>query len=528
MPAPDKDGAIRRRVMVGTASNYAGQIIAFASLFFLTPFILRHLGAATYGLWVLVSSIVAYGSVLDLGVWGAIIKYVAEYRARGEADTARALLATALRLYTLFGAGVLALAAMAALLMPPLFGIAPDQRPLASQLIMLMGVGVGVSLPGLMPLSVLRGLQRYDVVSVIEISATLTTTAATVLGLLLGGGVLAVVAANLLGLAVMALGGAWGVQRLAPAYQFGWRGADRRLARQIITYSWPLSVKDVAGRLQNRSDEITIGAFLPIASIAPYNVARRLSESTYVLTRQFMKVLLPLASELHAENDLGRLRRVFLLGTRVTLALALLIGLTLIVLARPILTAWVGPDYASAAGLVAILTTASFLAAAQWPAGAVLQGMARHRVLAATALGSGLANLALSIALVRPLGVTGVALGTLLPALAEFAIILPYTLQRLGLNGRAALAEVFWPALAPAALQAVALYALRQFIQPTGLLPVLAIAGLGAGIFALAYWRLGANAYERATYSGLAVGVLRAWGDWRTRRSRIRPADEPR
>ena len=91
MPAPDKDGAIRRRVMVGTASNYAGQIIAFASLFFLTPFILRHLGAATYGLWVLVSSIVAYGSVLDLGVWGAIIKYVAEYRARGEADTARAL-----------------------------------------------------------------------------------------------------------------------------------------------------------------------------------------------------------------------------------------------------------------------------------------------------------------------------------------------------------------------------------------------------------------------------------------------------
>jgi O-antigen/teichoic acid export membrane protein len=520
MSEHDKDGSIRRRVVVGTASNYVGQVIAFATLFFLTPFVLRQLGPTIYGLWVLISSLVAYGSVLDLGVWGAIIKYVAEYRVRGEHATARALLATALRLYTVFGLAVVALAAVAAFIIPHVFNIAADQRSLATELIVLMGLSVGLSLPGLMPLSILRGLQRYDVVSLIEVAATLATTAATVIGLLAGGGVRAVVLANLLGILVMGLMSAWFVQRLAPELKFGWRGADRHRARQIIAYSWPLSVKDIATRLQTRSDEITIGAFLPIAAIAPYNVARRLSETTYVLTRQFMKVLLPLASELHAENDLVRLRRVYLGGTRVTLGLSLLIGGTLIALARPILTVWVGPAYADSSGLVVILTLASFLAAAQWPAGAVLQGMARHRLLGATALASGVANLALSIALVRPFGVTGVALGTLIPATLEFLVIVPFTLRLLGLSARAAVAQVLLPVVGPTTLMMLALYALQRLIVPATLLPLLFVAGAGAAVFGLAYLAFCATPAERSTYWGLAAGAGRlAWA----RLSRVRP-----
>jgi O-antigen/teichoic acid export membrane protein len=336
-----------------------------------------------------------------------------------------------------------------------------------------------------------------------------------------------VVLANLLGIAVMTVLGAWLVQRLAPELRFTWRSADGGRARQIIAFSWPLSVKDIASRLQTRSDEITIGAFLPIAAIAPYNVARRLSETTYVLTRQFMKVLLPLASELHAENDLERLRRVFVTGTRVTLALALLIGGTLIVLARPILTVWVGPAYADAGILVTILTTASFLAAAQWPAGAVLQGMARHRLLAATALGSGLANLALSIALVGPFGVTGVALGTLIPAAAEFAIILPYTLRRLNLSASAAVGQILLPAVGPTLLMGLVLYGLRLAVRPAALLPLLVVAGAGAGTFGLAYLAFCASPAERATYRDLAWGGLRAILERRHVRP-AQPADDPR
>jgi O-antigen/teichoic acid export membrane protein len=502
------DSLIRRRILLGTASNYAGQLVAFGTLFFLTPFLLHRLGAEAYGLWVLIGSLVAYGSLLDLGLWGAIIKYVAEFRARGENEQARALVATALCLYTVLGLAVMLLAALAALAIPGLFNIPGDQQGLAAQLVLWMGIGAGLALPGTMPLAVLRGLQRYDLVSLVEISATLFTAAATVVLLLLGGGVIGVVRANIGGVLLMLASSAWWVQRAAPELRLGWRGANRQWVRTVVGYSWPLFVKDVAGRLQTKTDEITIGAFLPVAAIAPYNIARRLSEATHILTKQFMKVLLPLASELHAGNDRARLRVLYTSGTRLTLAIALAIGGTLILLVRPVLRLWVGTAYEHAAPIVLLLTAASFLATAQWPAGAVLQGMARHRLLAATALGAGLLNLALSLALVRPFGLIGVALGTLIPTALEFSIVVPYAMRVIGVSGPAMLREIFLPALGPALLMMLALYALQQFAPPDSLGSLMLVSGLGLAVFGLAYFLLGASRAERQTYQGIALNVF--------------------
>ena len=81
---PIKDRQIRRRLLIGTTSNFIGQMVIFLVSFLLTPFLLTKLGAADYGLWVLLGSIVAFGSILDFGLWGTVIKYVAEYQARGD------------------------------------------------------------------------------------------------------------------------------------------------------------------------------------------------------------------------------------------------------------------------------------------------------------------------------------------------------------------------------------------------------------------------------------------------------------
>src|SRR5262249_50375839 len=161
------------------------------------------------------------------------------------------------------------------------------------------------------------------------------------------------------------------------------------------------------------TDEIVIGAFFPVSAVTPYAIARKLSEIAQMMTDQFLRVLVPLASELRADNDQIRLRSVYLTGTRLTLAIFLPFGCTLVILARPILTLWVGADYADYAHLVTILVVASLIDTSQWPGGSVLQGMARHRPLAIISVGTGVTNLALSIVLVRNLGLTGVALGTL-------------------------------------------------------------------------------------------------------------------
>ena len=504
------DSALRRRVLRGALSNYAGQFITLATGFLLTPFVIHRLGVTTYGLWVLVGSVVAYGKLFDFGIWGAIIKYVAEYRARGETGQARSLVATALTLHTLLGLIAIALSAVIAPIFPDLFNVPPADRATAMKLVLLAGLGIGISIPCTTSAAVLHGLHRFDLGNVISAVGTLLTGVATVIVLLLGGGVLSMVAVSAPITLLMQVPSVWMVNRIAPELKFGWRGARRALVRKVVSFGSPLFVRQVAGRLETKTDEIVIGAFLPVSAIAPYAVARRLSEWASLLTQQFVKVLLPLASELDAHTDWVRLRAVYLTGTRLTLAIFLLLGCTLTILARPILTAWVGSAFAESAPLVAILTLAGLVDASQWPAGTILEGVARHRTLAAMSACSALANLALSIALVNGLGVTGVALGTLIPTTAVcLGLIMPYAMRVIGIRIGEVLRTSVLPALLPVGPMVFTLFVLQQVVDLSSMLSLIAVAGVGTLVYVAGYLAVGASESERRTYRGFAFDAVR-------------------
>ena len=497
-PESTRTSALRRWVLRSTLANYLGQLATFGTGFALTPFVLHQIGAIDYGLWLLVGSVVAYGGLLDLGITSAVIKYVAEYRARDQIAQAQSLIATALSLYTALGLLVMALAAALAPLFSQVFNVPPDERATASALALLMGVALGVSIPCTTSHSVLRGLQRFDYANLVSVGGTLLSAVATVVVLLAGGGLLGMVAVNIpVTLAMQVLAVAL-IKRSAPELHFGWRGASRRLVRTVLSFSSSMFLIQVAGQLQSETDEIVIGAFLPVSAITPYGIAQRLSEVAHLLTRQFVKVLLPLASELHAEDDQARLRALFMASTRLTLASFLPIGCVVVILAQPILTLWVGAAYASYAHLVLILTTASLIDTSQWPAGSLLQGMARHRLLAFFAIGSGLVNLALSLILVRPLGVMGVALGTLIPTTIEsLCFVLPYAMRIQGVSLRATLREAYLPALAPAVPMVAVLVGLRELVRPDSLISIAGVGCVSVLVYLAGYMSFGAGQAER-------------------------------
>jgi O-antigen/teichoic acid export membrane protein len=492
------DTLIRSRVLRNTVSNYIGKVLTLGIFFFLTPFILHQLGPNTFGLWTLIGSVVGYGALLDFGIASSVTKYVAEYRARNEVANAQSLVTTTLWLYVLLGSAAVALSQVFAPFFPALFNIPPDQRATAIGLVALMGINVGLSIPCTTPIAVIRGLQRFDIANLISTTATLASAIGTVAVLLLGGGVHAMVELNILILLLTQIPSIWVINRIAPELRFGRGRASRKLVRSVITYSWSIFVIQASGRIHTQTDEIVIGAFLLISAVTPYAIARKLSEVAQTLTDQFLKVLLPLASELHASNDELRLRLLYTTSTRLTLAIFLPIAATMTVLARAVLTAWVGAEYGDYSNLVIILMLASLIDTSQWPAGSILSGMARHRYLAIISIGSALVNLALSLLLVRPLGVTGVAIGTLIPTVIEcFGLIMPYTLRTLRVSWREAISEIFVPTLAPLIPMAIVLYGLREVAAPASLVALMAVALVGLIVYAGGYLIFGARPFER-------------------------------
>ena len=502
---------IRRRIALNTVSNTAAKAASLVAGFLLTPFILGRIGPVDFGLWVLIGSVLSYGSLLDLGISGALIKYVAQYATEDRREDLGALVATALRLYTALGALALIASLAMAPVIPYLFALPGETRATAVRLGVVMGIGLAVSIPAVIPTAILRGLQRYDLGSLVASLGTILFVVAAVLVLSLGGGVVGLASVSVLTTILVQILALWLIHRTTPWLRVSWRGGQRSLVRMLGTFSIWLLIEDVMARVRTRSDEIVIGAFLPLSAITPYAIARRVADMPLIVTDQFMKVLMPVASQLHAERDQTHLRALFVTSSRITMAVVVSLGVVVILLARPLLVLWIGAEYADAALLVAVLGLASVLDAGIWPAGAVLQGIGRYRAFAILSIVAAAGNLGLSLWLVHPLGVLGVAIGTLVPtAIVRFGFIFPYTLRVMQVGAREAAREILLPALLPAIPAVAVLWALGRAVPPATL-PALALCALaGAGVYGVVYLAVGAGAPERDLARSLVRRIRRA------------------
>jgi len=498
----------RRSTVRNTALNGLSRIVSIVTSFLVTPVILHVVGSQAFALWVLIGSVVAYGSLLDLGIGGALTKYVAEHQARGEASAARQTIATGLRLYVLLGA-IVAIAGIAlAPVVPTLLGVPPNATALAEVTTAVMAIGLGIAIPCTTATAVLRGLHRYDVAASLAIVGSVLSVATTLAALALGWGIVGVIATGLpIPIVTQALA-VRAIRRIAPELLSGPRDHGPGSARRIIGFSWPLFLLDIAGRLQSKSDEIVVGVVLSLGSVTPYALGRKLSTIPRLIAEQFAMLLLPLASELNARDERARLQSLYLTGVRISLAIALPLTGCLVLLAGPILELWVGPGYETGAPIVVILAVAAVIDLSLWPAGFVLQGIARHRWLAPISLASGVANLGLSLALAQPFGLVGVAIGTLVPTTVEAILLLtPFTLRTLAIKPGRFLAEALVPAIVPAVPMLLTLGLLMQVLPPTSLVVVVVLVALAHIVYGLAYLAGGQAAPERAVLRDLAAAA---------------------
>jgi O-antigen/teichoic acid export membrane protein len=508
----------------GVISNFVGRFVGLGTWFLLTPFILDHLEPTLYGLWLLVGSVMAYGSLLDFGISSAITKYIAEFRAKQQYENAQQLLATALMVYLVLGSLVVVASIVFAPFFPRLFNIPPENHVPATWLVMLFGLRTGLALPSNSITAVLRGLERFDFLNLIGVISSLLTATAIVAVILLGGGVIGVVIVGIAVNVLMLIPGIWSIHRIAPDLRFGLSGANRSMFRVLTSFSSSIFMLHVGGQLETRTDQIVIGAFLPVSAVTPYSLAAKLSSLPQMITDQFLTLLLPLASKLHAENDHARLRAVYVVNTRLTLAIFLPVGVSLIFLAGPFLTIWVGAEFAGYAYLVLILTLASMIDTSTWPAGAVLQGMGLPKFSGRMSLIAGITNLFMSIILVQRIGLAGVALGTLIPTtIICLVFVHPYVIRVIKLSLRDVFSQVLLPALIPAIPSSLAIYALAKIIPPTSIIAILFVSGSCLLVYICVYLGMSSNRFERGLFQSTLTSIVQQARTYVTNSERSNP-----
>src|SRR5262249_53088454 len=81
--SPQRGMSLRTRALINVVSNWAALATAAAVTFFLTPLVVHGLGPTVYGTWALLGGLVGYMGLVDLGVRGAVTRYVSAFHAAG-------------------------------------------------------------------------------------------------------------------------------------------------------------------------------------------------------------------------------------------------------------------------------------------------------------------------------------------------------------------------------------------------------------------------------------------------------------
>jgi O-antigen/teichoic acid export membrane protein len=457
----------RSRLIKNAVANLArgGAIAAFSLL--LPPFLVRHMQAATYTIWVLVLQAAAYIGYFDFGLQTALGRYIAFAQERKDTAQRDSMFSTSL--LGLLVAGALSCVALLALIayLPHFFPAVPESLLRAMRwTLLIVGGSLAVGLPASVCNGVFIGIQKNEIPAATIGAAKALAAAGIIIALLAGRSIitmaLIVAFTNLLAYITQYAA----MRKTAPNIRFKREAVNRVAARELFRYCFAITLMSVSMLLVSGFDVILVGRFQFEAVIA-YSVSASfipiIAGSLYAV----LNAMMPHAAQLHAQGARRRLGDLVVSSTRLSVVLLVLTGLPIVIYAGPLLHLWIGPVLVpEARTILIVLLLANIIRLTGAAYTIILVAAGQQYLIKVSPMAEGLGNLAASIALGAMFGAVGVAFGTLIGSIismgAHFFYNMPRTKTEI-LFGRPRLlwSGIALPLLCTSPLVAAAVYSVR-------------------------------------------------------------------
>ncbi len=331
------------------AFTVAGRLFFLVGWAAVTPFMLSSLGPDRFAIWALFFALNGYFATFDLGIAQALLKFVAEFSARGDQRSIR-------------GAMTLGALTYAALTLPMVAAFVLLQGPILTAIhvppalwaeagFCLVGMAVALAASNLVGVltAVLNGFQRMDLTNRIQLVVT---------GLQLGG-VIAVLSAGYGLRGLVAVAGVAAVltgvlswrelRRVAPETRFDASAIDPAIRRRMFDYSAALQIINFGTFFQFQLDKFLLAHFRGLTEVTPFELAYRLALAAWVVPMLVLPPIVPAVSHLGSLADRERIARLYARASRILAAISVPIGIFTIVSAPAMVTAWLGPGHGAAA-----------------------------------------------------------------------------------------------------------------------------------------------------------------------------------
>jgi O-antigen/teichoic acid export membrane protein len=399
-PAGPAEGSHHRRFAVNVASSFGSLAASVLVGLWYTPFMIKSLGVAVYGLVPLASSITTYLTILTGAVCTTIARYITVDLARGDVDNANRHFNTFLVVGVVLAGALFALAVGFSFFLPVFFNIpAGQERPARYVFLGVAGAFLISTVANTFQAS-LWVTNRFEIRSMIETSAVLLRAGLILLSFRLwapGLWQVAIIIPAIAGFGLIADVAA--CRALVPSLRVRMSDVDRGKLPELWSTSQWLLLSQVGNLLFLNIDLVLINIFLGPVESGRYSPLLQ----WVVLLRTVMSLiagtLSPPIVVRYARQDMEGLLRLSgqaakFLGLIVALPVGLLSGL-----GKPVLGTWLGPSFMDLSPLIWVVLMPLVIEAAQYHLSAITIAANKLRLPALTVLGFGVGNVGLAILL---------------------------------------------------------------------------------------------------------------------------------
>ena len=416
-----------KKAQMGLITDVGGMIVLTVFGFFTAPIILNLTSQSLYGFWVTTISILGYLALTDLGIGMSLTRFVASLAKTNESKALNGVISTGFIAFCGIGLVFFIIGISILPYIPSWFKI-PSKE--AEQVLSAYRVAI-ISGAIALPLSVFRcivvGFQNMAIINITTNIVSIIAIGLSIMLLYAGIGLVALPLASFFTVIVNSIFSFFYARRYFPALNFRFANFNRGDLKKLLSFGGYFQLGRVANTVALSSDNVVIAGSMGAVSVTPYTFTSKLPIMFSVtLASKLPIAVFPAMTEMFANDEMEKLRQIYKRLTYFSVRSAILAGAFIFIANQQFVSLWVGAQYygGNLFNFVFVLWTVIVTITTGTTALVYASGDMRKWTIATSAEAT--LNIAISIALVGPLGLAGVALGTLISKLLTTGIYTPY------------------------------------------------------------------------------------------------------
>jgi len=424
-------------IKVGAILTYLSTGLSFVITLLYTPLMLNMLGQNEYGVYTLVSSVVANLGILSLGFASAYVRFYSRYKVKNDCDGLAKLNGLFLTVFSIIALIALIAGTVLVLNVHNMFkdSLSESEIHTATILMCILVVNVAITFPANVFTSFITANEKYVFLKLAGMFTVVCSPLLNLLLLYLGFGSIGMVSATLLlNVLVDIAKVVFSIRKLEMRVNF--KNFDFSLLKEIFMFSFFIFLNIITDQINWNVDKFLLGIFQTAKIVAIYGVAAQLNNMYITISHSLSSLFIPRVNKLVAagESD-NEITGLFIKVGRIQFFILSFIIIIYVFFGKYFFSIWAGKEYNSSYYIGLLLILAVSIEAIQTLGIEIQRAKNLHKFRSVVCFGIALANIIVSIPMCRFFGAVGAAIGTAVSLVVGNGIIMNvYYHKKVGIN----------------------------------------------------------------------------------------------